>query len=281
MKISVSAQRRINVLISGLSDDLSDTLLKQFNLDNQTLSKNRLADLDKKFQGEWSTANFRKLWIAAEIGYLFNSWVSVWKTDKIKFTQSNFKKKLTHPDLKADRIIVLELIKKPKLFLFATTLTNNKSMNEKASTDLILRDTIYWFQESGIALTILNEDENGEFVKTLFENKISKMEKFRFIALVISKFYNENRIISKLAVNAMAQITGFDGLNQIEFEGDDVKAGLGGLHRRQDIRVHLDQIGPNIAVSTENLELKIGNQVKINNFAGINDLQKILYPESG
>ncbi len=279
MKISIPAKRRIENLLSILSDDLAYDLLDKLGME-QSKPLERFSTLDDKFEGDWSTANFRKLWVASEISNLFKSYVTVFKTKSKKLTLTELKKKLIDEEIKKDKVIALELHKKPKLYQLSCTTENCKTMISKAATDKFVRDSIYWLPDLGIVMTQLHDDEDGDLLKKTFQDKITgKWESFRFISLVISKFYNDNRMISKLVVNAMAQITGFDGLDHISFQGDDVKAGLGGLHRRQDIRVHLDQIGPNIAVSSENIELQIGNQVRIKNFKGITELEHILYPE--
>ncbi|MHA2251513.1 MAG: hypothetical protein ACXAD7_14210 [Candidatus Kariarchaeaceae archaeon] len=278
MKISIAATRRISRLLSDLSEEQSTQLLSPLGLEDHSQVDDRLSLLDDQFNGEWTTANFRKVWVAAELSNLFNSWVTAFKTESQKSTITGIKKKLIQ--INKNKLIALELLKKPKLFLLASSVNAVRTMNDKASTDADIRDSVYWLPELGIILTSTHNDDNGERWKTSIQKQITnEWESFRFISLIISRFYNENRMISKLVVSAIPEITGFNGLENITFNGEDVKAGLGGLHRRQDIRVHLDQVGPNIAASTENIDVKIGNKARIKNIEGFYVLKDILYPK--
>ena len=74
------------------------------------------------------------------------------------------------------------------------------------------------------------------------------------------------------------EITGFAGFDEIRFKGPHVHKGLYGLNKRQDIRVHLNQIGPNIEVASDNLHLKIGAKIKIKSINGISEIQSLLEP---
>ncbi|MHA2401847.1 MAG: hypothetical protein ACXADH_02565, partial [Candidatus Kariarchaeaceae archaeon] len=250
MKIKNVTKRRLEHELSKLSEKQSIDLLAQFGIEDQVSPEQTFQFINKQFTNEWTTANFRKIWAAAELCHFFSQWFVIQKTKKLNISLAKLKLKLNHPDIKKERLITLELSKKPKIFFVAVLASSNKSMNDKASTSIHERDVVYWLPESGILLSGLHQDSNGETLRNQFEEVTGTWEDFRFISLVISKFYRENRMISQLIVNAMYQITGFQGLDEIIFKGDDVKAGLGGLHRRQDIRVHLDQVGPNIAVSS-------------------------------
>ncbi|MHA2171033.1 MAG: hypothetical protein ACXAB7_14160 [Candidatus Kariarchaeaceae archaeon] len=278
MKIKSVTKRRLEHELSKLSEKQSVDLLAQFGIEDQVSPEQTFQFINKKFINEWTTANFRKIWSAAELSHLFSRWFVIQKTKKLNISLAKLKLKLNHPDIKKERLITLEISKKPKIFFVAVLASTNKSMNDKAGTSIHERDVVYWLPEIGILLSGLHQDSYGETLRNQFEEVTGAWEDFRFISLVISKFYRENRMISQLIVNAMYQITGFQGLDEIIFRGDDVKAGLGGLHRRQDIRVHLDQVGPNIAVSSKNLDMKIGNQVRVRNIDGFEELRNIIEP---
>ncbi len=158
-------------------------------------------------------------------------------------------------------------------------LDKTRSRNiEKSSVAEFSRDVIYWMPEKGILLTDNHHDKNGDsFLKEMKELLIGELDTYRYRVMALKDYYNDNTELTKLTVNADPQITGFDGLSQIEFKGDHVKKGLYGLHKRHDIRVNLDGIGPRIEISSQNLQLRIGNSVKITTFDGINELYKVLY----
>jgi hypothetical protein len=150
-------------------------------------------------------------------------------------------------------------------------------MVDKAGSDNLNRDTIYWIPEEGIILTQFQKDETSKLVEDYISANISDdLEQFRIKSMIISKFYREKQIIKQLNVSAVFEITGFAGFDEISFKGEHVKQGLYGLHKRQDIRVNLDQIGPNIQASSDNLHLKIGPQIQIKNMEGFSELKDLI-----
>jgi hypothetical protein len=191
------------------------------------------------------------------------------------------RQKIKHEEhLNNDNMIALEMYNKPHMIFLARTPKPYRSMTDKTITSEDIRDSLYWFPQLGIALTKFHEDENGDLFKTILEDQLlGQMEEFRIKSMIITKLFNNERYIRQLVVSAMAQITGFDGLDEIRFIGPDVKRGLGGLYRRQDIRVHLHEIGPNLAAESRNLHLRIGTQLKVKTIDGIYELHMLMYPD--
>ena len=218
------------------------------------------------------------MWKLAETARLFDNWFSSYKVEKKSISLKQIKKRLKDHYGTLNSSVVLELYNKPRIFMIAQ-LDKSRSRNiEKSSVAEYNRDGIYWMPEKGILLTDNHDDGNGSlFLEEMKELLIGDLENYRYKVMAIKEFYNDNIVLTKLTVNADSQITGFDGLSHIEFKGDHVKMGIYGLHKRHDIRVNLDGIGPKIEVSSNNLQLRIGNSIRITSFEGINELYKVLY----
>lgn len=227
---------------------------------------------------DWDRKQFENIWKLAEVGRLFDNWFLSYKVEKKSISLKQIKKIMKEHYGTLNSSIVLELYNKPRIFLIAQ-LDRTRSRNiDKSSVAEFKRDVIYWIPDKGIVLTDFHDDEKGNsFMDKMKELLIGDLENYRYKVMAIKGFYNDNLVLTKLTVNADSQITGFDGLSQIEFKGEHVKMGIYGLHKRHDIRVNLDGIGPRIEVSSNNLQLRIGNSVRITSFEGINELYTILY----
>lgn len=278
MKLKTSSHRKFKFLFNGLNDLQAAELLSEYGITEDSIANQRYKEIIEKLGEDQSVAIFRKLWTKAETVELFSSWVSIFRVQKMKITFTQFKKKL-QGNLKPSNHFFLDLSQKRfhKIFLFVSLTSPHKGMVDKSSSDVNQRDSMYWLPEEGLVLLRTHEDKSGNDFKSFIEkNAIGKIEPFRIKSMIVSKFYREMKIIKQLNVSAIFEITGFAGFSEISFKGDHVKQGLYGLHKRQDIRVNLDQIGPNIQAASENLHLKIGPKIMVKNFEGFNELKTLM-----
>lgn len=278
MKIKIVTRRKFQMLINTASDQIASNLLAEYGVTEDTIDNHRYQEVISKM-GDVSISSFRKLWKKVELLQFFNSWVSVYKVKPQKISFMGFKKYFKGSKFKTSTHFHLDLSpnKSQKIFQFTQLSKPFKSMVDKAGSADNHRDTMYWLPEEGLLFLKIHKDKYGEKLQNYIENKITgPLEQFRVRSMVISKFYEKTKIIRKLNVSAIFEITGFAGFSQISFEGDHVKQGLYGLHKRQDIRVNLDQIGPNIRASSENLQLKIGPEVMVTNFPGFQELSALM-----
>lgn len=278
MKIKIITRRKFQWLINNAGDHIASNLLNEYRVTEDTIDNQRYQQVISKM-GDVSVSSFRKLWKKVELLQFFNSWVSVYKVKPQKMTFLGFKKYFKGSKFKPSTNFHLDLspTKSQRMYQFTQLSTPFKGMVDKAGSGDNYRDSMYWLPEEGLLFLKIHKDKYGENLQNYIENKITgPLEQFRVRSMVISKFYEKTKIIRQLNVSAIFEITGFAGFNQISFEGDHVKQGLYGLHKRQDIRVNLDQIGPNIRASSENLQLKIGPEVMITNFSGFQELLSLM-----
>ena len=244
-----------------------------------TVTGKQLFDhLHYRYNGDWNRGDFEKIWKLAELSLFFSKWMPFYlvkpQKENLKLLRTQLKTKYS-----LYALIILELHSNPKVFLLARLPKNFRRNTEKAEIPAIARDSVYWVPEKGLIFTDVHDDAKGEeFVNTI-KKLTGKFEPYRIRALDLKQFYNDTLEISKLSVNADLQITGFDGLDKIVFHGYHVKKGIYGLHKRHDLRVNLDGIGPKIAVESKNIDLKIGNEVKIKRIEGLSTLFKMLHPD--
>ncbi len=278
LKVKISSHRKFKSLFNGLSDTQAAFLLSEYGITEDSIATQRYKEIIERLGEDLSVSTFRKLWTKAETIELFSSWVSIFQVKKMKITFSQFKKKL-QGDYKPSNHFFLNLSQKRsiKIFQFVSLVNSHKGMVDKSASDSNQRDSMYWLPEEGLLLLRTHKDESGnDFKSYIEENATGNLEPFRIKSMIISKFYREMKIIKQLNVSAIFEITGFAGFSEISFLGDHVKQGLSGLHKRQDIRVNLDQIGPNIQAASENLHLKIGTEIMIKNFEGFNELKTLI-----
>lgn len=279
MEIKTVTQRKFQQLINSVEDKIANNLLAEYGVTEDTVDSQRYDQVLSTFTQDITTSVFRKLWKKVELLNFFNTWVSVYQVKTQKITFTNFKKLFKGPNFKASTHFHLDLSQSrtQKIYQFTQLSSPFKGLVDKAGSGDDYRDTMYWLPEEGLIFLKLHKDKDGAKLKEYLENKVTgKLEQFRVRSMIISKFYKETQIIRKLNVSAIFEITGFAGFSQISFEGDHVKQGLYGLHKRQDIRVNLDQIGPNIHASSDNLQLKIGPEVMIKDFPGFTELLALM-----
>jgi hypothetical protein len=275
LKLEYQTIRRIAGYISLVSDNILQKHHLYYDLDDKITAQDIIKKLNDNI--DWDRKQFENIWKLAETGRLFDNWFVSYKIKKKRISLKQIKKILKDHYGTLNSSIVLELYNKPRIFLISK-LDKTRSRNiEKSSVAEYNRDVIYWVPEKGILLTDIHDDDNGNsFLDKMKELLIGELESYRYRVMALKDFYNDFMELTKITVNADSQITGFDGLYQIEFKGDHVKKGLYGLNKRHDIRVNLDGIGPRIEICSHNLQLKIGNSVKVTSFDGINELYKVL-----
>jgi len=274
VELKTDTLRRFSECLAGVNEDLIQLLNVDYGIDADEFSP-VFPKLLSKVGNEFSAKEFRKLWSYIELAEFHKNWLAVSFYPKNKITIASIKSHLNKNGFSATEFSVLTINKSPKILAIILYPGKVRQTLSKASVHYSLRDTIYILPDSGILLSSVNSDEIGKKFQSSVSELFNKLEAKRVKTLNISKFYNDTMMINKLTVNAVFQITGFDGFDEINFVGPHVKKGLYGLNKRQDIRVNLDGIGPRVAVSGENIDLKIGPNVRIKNFDGIEELLQL------
>ncbi len=215
-----------------------------------------------------SSADFMNLWKLAELSTLLSNWYSLYTTE-VKLSKSEIVKKLKAKGHKPSEYTVMVIYNKPKIIQISLYDRPIGSNQQKFLTDYYTKDTIYYFPHLDYFLA---RDLDNEIAEEIFDGFSQR----RLRSMDLSKVYNSDNVITYLAVKAVHEISGFHGLEQIIFDGDNVKMGIYGLHKRQDIRVNIDQIGPRVAVSTKDFDLKIGSLLRIKTISGLSEIQRII-----
>ena len=280
MEIGIEAYRKLQRLISTLPEDLAYELLSPIGLTDGIQSEKRVEFLDNHQSRDWTNSDYKSLWSAAELSNFFTLWLTPYKVSTAKLSLKSLRSRIKHDELNNDNLIALELSFDPLIFFIARTPTSYRAMLDKTITSEDIRDSAYWVPELGIILTKFHNDDNGKIFREILEKQVTgDFEDFRIKSLVVTKLFDTDRNINELVVGTDPMISGFNGLDQINFVGPDVKMGLAGLYRRHDIKTNLHQIGPYIAVENKNIQLKIGSKLQIKSIEGIVELHLLMYPE--
>jgi hypothetical protein len=274
MKLNIGLIRKFTNEISSIDEELINQVLTERKSDLPNEKSNLLEKIKNFDTDDLKTAEFRNLWRLAEFSILLGNWTSLYKTseDISNFNLKSFTGDNSTEYTKSNRFQLLELLKKPKIIVLINYTSNQRTLRDKASVNDHFTDRIFAFPDDQIIFTKSNSDQNEIF--SLLEGNFGVITPVRTKTMNISKLYSQELMITSLTVAAKHEITGFSGFDQIKFEGDHVKEGLYGLHKRQDIRVNMDQIGPRIGISTSDLDLKIGPKVRLLSLKGIEVLKK-------
>ena len=244
----------------------SSTIRKLGNLFS-LLSEVNVPDIPNS-DDEIKSSEFTKLWRLAELANFFDSWNSLYLLSSTP-KRSEIVKRLKLLEYKASEYSVLQVSKSPKIIMICIYDQSFGSNQQKFLADRFQKRTIYYLPKQEY---FLSSDISDEVAKSIF----GEITKKRLRAMDLSEIFNSDRTITHLSIKATHEISGFHGLEEIIFDGDNVKQGLYGLHKRQDIRVNIDQIGPRVAISTENFDLKIGANLRIKTIDGLSEILDIL-----
>ena len=244
----------------------SSTIRKLRNL-LSLLSEMNVPDIPSS-DDEIKSSEFTKLWKFAELANLLDSWNSLYLISSTP-KRSEIVERLKLLEYKASEYSVLQLSKNPKIIMICIYEQSFGSNQQKFLADRFQKQTIYYLPKQGY---FLSSDISDKVAKSLF----GEITKKRLRAMDLSEIFNSDRRITYLSIKATHEISGFHGLEEIIFHGKNVKQGLHGLHKRQDIRVNIDQIGPRVAVSTDNFDLKIGANLRIKTMDGLSEILEIL-----
>lgn len=264
-----------NILNEIPSILLEDQIIqKKLGFDGTSEVSDRLNLFLDKYKNPLSRKNFREIWETIELISLFSKFHNMYKIEKSEISLNDFKSLFSEES--SNEIIIFELFKNPLIY-YICKLSQGKRSNIDKFLERNTRDYAYIIPKHRIMLMNSEFDTRSNEFKSSLEGVCGKIEPHKNIGMHLTKYYEENKLIERLRIYSEFQVTGFAGFKHIEFIGDDVKQGLFGLHKRHDIRVHLDQIGPMIGVDGKNIELSVGTKVRIKNFEAIDQLRKIMY----
>ncbi len=264
--------RRFKYLYSQIGDT---NIIKFKDIVTENVPKEDLVDLLYKNMNE-QKISFEDIWKTAELSYFMSTWMEFYTYPKFSMNFKRIRKKLhdAYPD-DPYKVYILNIHKKPKIHMIVEMPISAKKNELRAAVYEGYRNSAFILPEYGFVFLDINNNHDN-FVDLISKILNVELSSIKINALKLKKFYENNRFLVKLSVSANSQITGFEGLDRIVFEGNDVKLGLEGLHKRQDIRVHLDGIGPKLAIFSKNLKIKRGNKVMISTLNGINELSLLL-----
>lgn len=278
MKLNIGLINKLHDEIQSLDEGIIKALFKE-QKSKLPKSKEKLIDSLEKYEiKDISSKEFRNLWRLSELANLFLHWTTIYQatSNLSNLNNSSFKGKNASEYTQSNQFYHLDILKKPKLHVLLHYSKEIRYNKDKASVNDFFVDRAYIFPDAGLVLTETDKEENNPLLN-LLQQKFGDLKPHRIRTYNLSKIFSETDMIELLAVKAIHEITGFSGLEEIVFEGNHVKEGLYGLHRRQDIRVNLDQIGPRVAVNLPEVELKIGPKLKLRSLEGVNIITKYLF----
>lgn len=276
MKLNLGLIRKFSTSIAILPADARNIIAN-----TPMFSIPSVNEIDSFFQqylqSNISVSAFKTIWGYSGLATMFSSWLNVYTltespdTSYLATIKEEIRKKYSKHSY-----YILTINRNPRVDLVMGFAKPRKSLQDKAALSGYYTDYFYILPQLRLLLTKVSSDTTGFQFEQIIKTALPNVANVKFRALELAKIFSNEQIINRLTVRAVHEITGFSGLDNIIFEGDHVKEGIMGLHRRQDIRVHLDEIGPKVQVFTPNIEFQIGTAVKIKNIEGLKVLQQLL-----
>lgn len=268
-------RRKLNYVFENLSPTQASIILGEYGIDEDTKLDQRLDLIISHFDTS-KTSDTKKFWQLIETCKFHSDWIDAYTVEHSIKTLKELKEKLISETFPASKLSIMQLYKKPKVYAIILFSEKKRSTLDKALIPDISREVAYYLPEQKAIFMKMYNDEEGKSFQEHLVSVFGEFTSFRTKTMIISKFYNDNTMINDLHIMSDHQVAGFSGMDYIAFHGDHIKQGLYGLHKRQDIRVHLDQIGPRIEVSGPNLHLKIGPKVWIKTYDGISEISALI-----
>ncbi|MCG3218171.1 MAG: hypothetical protein KAR35_04170 [Candidatus Heimdallarchaeota archaeon] len=164
----------------------------------------------------------------------------------------------------------------PKLYLIRSGQKTTKSTEKLLLNSRKLTNRAFLYPEYGLAIVKGNntfQKKIKEFgSKSLAENFGPKSIK----ALDIKNYARKTEGITFLEIATPHEISGFDGVDKMQFYGKDIAKGLYGLQKRHDIRINFANVGPWVGISDGVLHLKVGKTVTLHNYSNLAKIQLLI-----
>lgn len=280
MKLQIEVQRTFQQFLSNLPPSINNSEhLEDIDLDESVNPLDRFSYLDSKNKRDWSITIVRKIWRKFELARFLSETYRIYKSDTKDTNFKSIRRMVKRFIDSNDKIITLEICPDPQIIMIGVAYNKCSSILDKMMVANDSKDIIYWLPKKGLLFSKVHSDEYAEdFLNKLQENVTGPLEEIRLRAMDLTKYYKQESKITKVRISSAFEITGFTGLDHLEFKGDDIKKGVYGLQQRQeiDIRNLGTGLGPNVEIASDKIHLYIGSKVGIRALEGIDDLARLI-----
>ncbi|MCY3412936.1 MAG: hypothetical protein INQ03_14960 [Candidatus Heimdallarchaeota archaeon] len=280
MKLSLEGKRHLRKYLSSIPRCLIEqNVLEELEINREIESENRVDQLLKIYDDNLSITIFRKIWRVVELVKFFQTKCSIYNVEPIEMNFKSVRRRIKRFVSDNEKLIALELAPNPQIIMIKKSIdVKYKSLVDKMLATDGATDTVYWLPEKGLLLGNMHNDNVAkQFMENIESEVVGIITEKRLRSMELTKYYKEQKTITRVRISSVAQITGFNGLDHIQFQGEDIKRGAYGLQQRQEIDIRgLDTVGPNIEIASDDLHLYTGSNVIIKSFAGIDQLIQLL-----
>ena len=272
MRIRTSVARKFMNMFSILSEQTGNIEIDELNHENKQTKAAWIEKYDGKMVSE---SEFLQLWKYSEVSTLLNSWYDFKLLSGKRKTSTQINKYFENLKYPKSKFHCHKIWDKPEVIQILSFCKSQPTLQDKCVASPYLRSEIFYIPEFNFCLYNDREDKKFELFIQHLNSLFGEFEKPRLRSMDLSRIYNQRNDITFLSIMAIHQIAGFHGLDEIVFKGENVKEGIIGLRKRQDIRVAIDQIGPRVALSTNDFELKVGESTRLKTIAGLKQISEI------
>ena len=235
------------------------------------------SEFDTFLNADLEIKKFHVLEKLALLSDLFAYWHQLYTLKQSeKLTLKKIRTKLKSTKSMKGRFRVQKIFAKPEILTVMLYVKATKTAADMLLTPDYLHSAVFYVPDHNFCLIRpLVGKENIATMKTVI-SVFGNLKQVRFRALDISELYNSKIKVTKLSLKVTQQIIGVPGLTELNFVGEDIKLGLEGLRKRQDVLASIGRIGPRAFIETENLCLKIGENLKARNHHSLKKISELL-----
>ncbi|MHA1910714.1 MAG: hypothetical protein ACTSYA_03370 [Candidatus Kariarchaeaceae archaeon] len=164
----------------------------------------------------------------------------------------------------------------PKLYLIRSGQKTTKSTEKILLNSRKITNRVFFYPEYGLAVVMGNKAFQ-EKIKTFGKKSLAENFGQKTIKAIDIKNYARNTEgITFLEIATPHEISGFDGVDKMQFYGENIAKGLYGLQKRHDIRINFANVGPWVGISDGVLHLKVGKTVTLHNYSNLAKIKLLI-----
>jgi hypothetical protein len=277
MRISQEALKALEEVLTIFEQEEKNTLIKSLVPKAKKIPmREPLQKLHKEFDG-LPADSLKRLWEEAEKAQSLRSEGALYTYSTAEQTSLNKKelKDKLNTNLKG-AFEIYHLRNDPRLYLIRSGQKTTKSTEKILLNSRKITNRAFLYPEYGIAIV------NGD---NAFQKKIEEFGKKNLAedfgprtikAIDIKKYARKTEGITFLEIATPHEISGFDGIDKMQFYGENIAKGLYGLQKRHDIRIDFASVGPWVGISDGVLHLKVGKKLTLHNYSNLAKIQLLI-----
>ena len=277
MRISQEALKSLEEVLTIFEQDEKNSLIKSLIPKAKIIPiREPLQKLHKEFDG-LPADSLKRLWEEAEKALSLRTEGSLYSysiDDQIILDKKELEERVSTKLKGAYEIYHLR--NDPKLYLIRSGQKTTKSTEKILLNSRKITNRAFLYPEYGLAI-IKGANSFQEKMKAFGKKYLAENFGPKTIrALDIKTYARKTEGITFLEIATPHEISGFDGIDKMQFYGENIAKGLYGLQKRHDIRINIANVGPWVGISDGVLHLKVGKTVTLHNYSNLAKIKLLI-----